>query len=42
MNGVVQARRDGKRVFYRLTEPPSTPGVLRFTTAGATIELTTP
>jgi ArsR family transcriptional regulator len=42
MNGVVQARRDGKRVFYRLTEPPQTAGVLRFTTAGATIELTTP
>jgi DNA-binding transcriptional ArsR family regulator len=42
MNGVVQPRRDGKRVFYRLTEPPTAPGALRFSAGGATIELTTP
>jgi DNA-binding transcriptional ArsR family regulator len=42
MNGVVQSRRDGKRVFYRLSEPPPTPGTLRFTAAGATVDLTTP
>jgi len=41
MAGVVQARRDGKRVYYRLTETAPGAGVLRFTAGGATIELAT-
>ena len=40
MANVVEARRDGKRVFYKLTHPSPAPGVLRFTTGASAIELT--
>ncbi len=40
MAGVVEARRDGKRVYYKLVQPPPAPGVLRFSTGASTIELT--
>src|SRR4051794_38066202 len=39
MAGVVEARRDGKRVYYRLIQPPPAPGVLRFTAGASTVEL---
>ncbi len=40
MAGVVEARRDGKRVYYKLVQPPPAPGVLRFSAGASTIELT--
>jgi DNA-binding transcriptional ArsR family regulator len=37
MAGAVATRREGKKVFYRLSGPPPVPGVIRAAAGGVTV-----